>query len=137
MNILTCLNGPVVATYSLKAGNVETRNEQKRRGKRRKWAVFTQIISIGASAFGLSKSRVLHERTKTLTISTTCLIARSGYESTQLVLQQSTNNGLQPWCLEINVLPFLPAAAQATRPLSCGQNAAYRKACRQWPERQC
>ena len=42
-----------------------------------------------------------------------------------LVLQQSTNNGLQPRCPKTYVLAFLPAAAQTTRPLSCGQNEAY------------
>jgi hypothetical protein len=49
----------------------------------------------------------------------------------QLILQQSTNNGLQLWCPKTHVLAFLPKAAQTTRPLSCGQNKAYQKDCQQ------
>ena len=53
----------------------------------------------------------------------------------------SSSNGqrsrLQPRSVETYVLSFLRPAAQATRPLSCGQNAAHQKDRRQWPKRQC
>jgi hypothetical protein len=44
---------------------------------------------------------------------------------------------LQPRSVETYVLSFLRPDAQATRPLSRGQNEAYQTDCRQWPKRQC
>ena len=50
---------------------------------------------------------------------------------------EGQHSRLQSRSVETYVLCFLRPAAQATRPLSCGQNAAYRQDRQQWPKWQC